>query len=103
MIFIGLTGGIGSGKSTVMSILAQKGAVTADADSLAKDLMSNDNNLIRAISRRFGPDCWKNGVLQTAVLAKRAFQDPEAQMELNEIVHPALNKYIRNVFIPVYK
>lgn len=91
MILIGLTGGIGSGKSSVSAILAEHGAVIIDADAITRELQAPGMPLLGELSARFGetiiaPD----GSLDRAALAAIAFSDPEALAALNKIVHPAV-------------
>lgn len=94
MIWFGLTGGIGSGKSTVMDLLEAQGVHTRDADILAKKLLQTDPELINNICREFGTECYETGHLQTKILAQKAFKDSISQQKLNDLVHPALKKYL---------
>lgn len=94
MIWFGLTGGIGSGKSTVMDLLEEYGVTTLDADILAKKLLQTDPKLISGICREFGAECYKTGHLQTKILAQRAFKDNTSQQKLNSLVHPAVQDYL---------
>ncbi|MCA9733921.1 MAG: dephospho-CoA kinase [Deferribacteres bacterium] len=89
MYKIGLTGSMGSGKSTVREILAQKGFATIDADSLAKEIIKIDPQTIEKIRAEFGPDVYDNhGELMPTILAEKAFGDIAKVNKLNEIVHP---------------
>lgn len=95
MILVGLTGGIGSGKSTVSALLAERGAVIVDADAITRDLQQPGSPLVTALAERFGdailgPD----GELDRAALAAIVFNDAEALKALNAIVHPAVGKEI---------
>jgi dephospho-CoA kinase len=93
MILIGLTGGIGSGKSTVSSLLAKHGAVIIDADAITRELQVPGAPLLAVLAERFGQHILDaNGCLIREELAKIAFSDPEALKDLNKIVHPAVAK-----------
>jgi dephospho-CoA kinase len=93
MILIGLTGGIGSGKSTVSSLLAKHGAVIIDADAITRELQVPGAPLLTVLAERFGEHILDvNGGLIREELAKIAFSDPEALKDLNKIVHPAVAK-----------
>ena len=91
MILIGLTGGIGSGKSTVSGLLAERGAVIIDADAIVRELQAPGQPLLLVLAERFGPSIIsEDGSLDRAALASVAFSDPEALKDLNKIVHPAV-------------
>lgn len=91
MILLGLTGGIGSGKSTVSSMLAARGAVIIDADAITRELQVPGAPLLAELAGRFGESIiTADGALDRAALAGVAFSDPEALKALNEIVHPAV-------------
>ena len=91
MILLGLTGGIGSGKSTVSSLLAEHGAVIIDADAITRELQSTGAPLLKVLAERFGDSIISSdGSLDRAALAAIAFSDPEALKDLNKIVHPAV-------------
>ncbi len=93
MILIGLTGGIGSGKSTVSSLLAKHGAVIIDADAITRELQVPGAPLLTVLADRFGQHIiGSDGALIREELAKIAFADPEALKDLNKIVHPAVAK-----------
>ncbi|MDO9547547.1 MAG: dephospho-CoA kinase [Candidatus Marinimicrobia bacterium] len=87
MVTIGITGGLGSGKSTACQRLKEKGAVIFDADSIAKQVLHN--SLIQEqLVDEFGADIIQNGAVNTGKLAKIAFSSEYNQAELNNIVHP---------------
>ena len=89
MLVAGLTGGIGSGKSTVAALLAERGAVVVDADRLARDAVEVGTPGYRAVVERFGPSVVApDGSLDRAALAGLVFEDPAALADLNGIVHP---------------
>jgi len=90
MMKVGITGGIGSGKSTVCALFAQRGAAVYDSDSEAKRLMRDDPALRRALVERFGPAVYRGAELDRAALAAVVFSDRQALAALNAIVHPAV-------------
>lgn len=90
MIKIGVTGGIGSGKSTVCRLFAARGAALYDSDSEAKRLMNDDPDLRARIVGAFGAECYTGAGLNRAVLAQKVFGHPEQLLRLNAIVHPAV-------------
>lgn len=90
MYKVGITGGIGSGKSTVCRILAEHGVAVYDADSRAKELMSSSEELRAALIENFGAECFTAEGLNRAYLAGRVFSDAEQLRVLNGLVHPAV-------------
>jgi dephospho-CoA kinase len=95
MKVVGLTGGIGAGKSTVSARLAAKGAVVVDADAVVKELQVKGTPVFEAIVERFGPGVvGPDGELDRPALAAVVFGDPEALAELNALVHPAVGAEI---------
>ncbi len=91
MILVGLTGGIGSGKSTVSAALAARGAVIVDADAVVRDVQQPGSPVLQAMADKFGPEVIAaDGSLNRAAVAAVAFADPEALKALNAIVHPAV-------------
>jgi len=91
MILVGLTGGIGSGKSTVSQLLAARGAVILDADEIVREVQRPGSPVLVALSERFGADVLApDGSLDRATVAARVFSDPDALKDLNAIVHPAV-------------
>lgn len=90
MVRLGVTGGIGSGKSVVCRLLQMLGVPVYDSDSRAKWLMANSLSLRERLCARFGAEIYEGGVLQRRVLAERVFSDTEALAALNAIVHPAV-------------
>lgn len=86
---VGITGGIGSGKSLVCKIFAQLGAPVYDADSHAKRLMTEDKVLVEQIKAEFGEQSYaKNGELNRDYLSKEVFNNPLKLELLNNLVHP---------------
>ena len=89
MITVGLTGGIGAGKSEVARLLAEHGAVVVDADALAREALSPGTAETDAVRARFGPAVVApDGSLDRAALGRVVFADPEALAALEGIVHP---------------
>ncbi len=88
---IGLTGGIGSGKSTVAAMLAAHGAVVVDADQIARSVVEPGMPALAALAERFGADViGTDGRLDRPKLAERAFATPEDRRDLEAITHPAI-------------
>ena len=95
MILVGLTGGIGSGKSTVSALLAERGAVIVDADVITRELQRPGRPVLAAIVERFGQGVLlPDGELDRPALAAIVFSDPDALKDLNAIVHPAVGAEI---------
>ena len=91
MMRVGLTGGIGAGKSTVSRMLADRGAVVIDGDQIARDLVVPGEPALAAIVDRFGPDVLlPDGQLDRAGLAAIVFPDPQALAALDAIMHPRI-------------
>ena len=96
MILVGLTGGIGAGKSTVSIMLADRGAVIVDADLIARDLQAPGSPLLDVMAERFGRHIVDdNGALDRAAVAKIVFNDKDALADLNGIVHPVMQAEIQ--------
>ena len=95
MILVGLTGGIGSGKSTVSAMLAAMGAEIIDADAITREVQQPGSAVVEAIAARFGDDLLDdNRALRRAALADIVFTEPDALRDLNRIVHPAVGAEI---------
>jgi dephospho-CoA kinase len=95
MLLVGLTGGIGSGKSTVARLLAARGAVILDADVFAREALARGTaGFDRAVSL-FGPEVvGRSGNLDRAAIATRVFSDDVRRAELEAIVHPEVRRRI---------
>jgi len=92
VLAVGLTGGIGSGKSTVADLLVERGAVLIDADRIAREVVAPDGPAFAPLVDRFGPGIVNpEGTLERAALAAIVFPDPEALAALNAITHPAIS------------
>lgn len=89
MLKIGLTGGIGSGKTTVANIFKVFDIPVLDADTVAKELMEKDITVVTAIRKVFGNEVYLHGKLNRAYLAGIVFKDENKLHALNAIVHPA--------------
>lgn len=91
MLKMGITGGIGSGKTTVCRMFESLQIPVYYADDRAKWLMENDNELKAAIENLLGPMAYDaNGHLQRALIAEKVFAEPELLNKLNALVHPAV-------------
>ncbi len=91
MILVGLTGGIGSGKSTVSAALAERGALIVDADAIAREVQAPGSPVLAKLAERFGSGVLQaDGALDRPALASIVFSDPDALKDLNAIVHPAI-------------
>lgn len=89
MLRIGITGGIGSGKSTAARIFNVLGIPVYDADAGAKRLMNEDEALKSSIMAAFGAEAYREGLLDTSWMAAQVFTDPRKTALLNAMVHPA--------------
>lgn len=91
MLLVGLTGGIGSGKSTVSALLAERGAVVVDADVIAREIVEPGEPAYEAVVERFGPGVvLPGGALDRPAIAAIVFDDREALRDLERITHPAV-------------
>lgn len=104
MLKIGLTGGIGSGKSAASSIMTKLGSYIFDADPEAKMILDNNKNVQKNIIEEFGNDVLDhNGLIDKKKLAKVAFQDEDHQIILNSIIHPFVFKELDKQFNKISK
>jgi dephospho-CoA kinase len=96
---VGLTGGIGSGKSTVADLLRTRGALVIDADLIARQVVEPGSEALQKLVERFGPDILQpDGSLDRPALAKKAFVDDESRRDLEAITHPAIGaEFLRQV------
>ena len=89
---VGLTGGIGSGKSTVAQLLVAQGATLIDADAIARSLTLAGGSAIPALASMFGPDCLTtDGAMDREKMRERVFNDPQAKQRLEAIIHPLVS------------
>lgn len=104
-MIIGITGGIGSGKSTIAKQLRKMGYAVYDTDSEAKRLIMEDAGLRQQIEQLFGKEVYQDGVYQTALVAQRVFADKSLLAKLNAIVHPAVKadilRWAENINHPI--
>ena len=94
-LIVGLTGGIGSGKSTVAKVFQSLGVPIFNSDLEAKYIINNDVEVIRAITLEFG-NVYENGKLNRIKMAEVVFNDKNALEKLNKIVHPKVAEYFEN-------
>ena len=93
MLKVGLTGGIGSGKSAVSALLAARGATVIDADLIAREVVAPGTPGLAAIREQFGADVFApDGALDRTALGARVFADPAERARLNAIVHPLVGE-----------
>jgi len=93
VILVGLTGGIGSGKTTVSAMLAARGAIIIDADQITRELQAPGSPVLQEIVAAFGNEMLDQaGALDRAALAAKVFGDADALAKLNKIVHPAVGR-----------
>lgn len=93
MLRVGITGGIGSGKSVVCKLFQLHGVPLFDADTAAKMLMDTDQKIIAALKDTFGASVYKKGRVDRPFLANIVFNNAEKLTQLNAIVHPAVIEY----------
>jgi len=90
MIRVGLTGGIGSGKTAVARVFRTLGIPVFEADAEGRRIMQEDAAVIKAVTERFGTSVVRNGAIDRAMVASIVFKDPAALKDLNAIIHPAV-------------
>jgi len=90
---IGLTGGIGSGKSTVLELFKEMGAATYIADTEAKKLLQTDDDLKQKVIECFGVESYREGILNKEFLASQVFNDNTKLQQLNSLVHPKVRAH----------
>ena len=93
MIKIGITGGIGSGKSVVASLLALSGVPVYIADEESKWLTNNSPVIREKLTALFGPEIYTNEGLNKKLLASHIFNNPEQLQQVNQIIHPEVNRH----------
>ena len=92
-LHIGLTGGIGSGKSTVAGFLARRGAAIIDADAISRSLTAPDGRAMPAIAQTFGSEMLSlDGAMDRQAMRERIFRDPQAKRQLEHIIHPLVSQ-----------
>jgi dephospho-CoA kinase len=97
MLIVALTGGIGSGKSTVGQIFEDLGAIVTDSDQLARDVVERGTNGFDQIISAFGDEVLKDGDLDRAALGELVFKDPAKRKLLEQITHPLIRKVFSKI------
>lgn len=92
-MIIGITGGTGCGKTTLLKVIAEKGGLILDCDAIYHQLLATDESLLNAIEHRF-PGTVENGQLQRKKLGTIVFSDENALMDLNKITHSAIHSEV---------
>jgi dephospho-CoA kinase len=93
---LGITGGIGSGKTSVCRVFNVLGIPVFSADPVARQIMESDKNIIREINKIAGRDLYKNGTLDRAELASLIFNDSDLLNKVNALVHPVVFEHFNN-------
>lgn len=96
MLKVGITGGIGSGKSIVCRVFETLGIPVFNADDAAKHLMTTDNNIITKIKLLLGENAYKEAKPDRQYIATLVFQQPSLLQQVNQIIHPAVSEYGNN-------
>jgi dephospho-CoA kinase len=97
MLIVALTGGIGSGKSTVGELFQQLGAVVVDSDQLAREVVERGSSGFEQIVTLFGDEILKNGEINRSLLAEIIFKDPAKRKNLEQITHPLIRKAFADI------
>ena len=92
-MILGITGGTGCGKTTLLKLIAEQGGLILDCDAIYHELLATDNNLLDAIEARF-PGTVENGTLQRKKLGALVFSDSGALLDLNRITHGAVKREV---------
>jgi dephospho-CoA kinase len=92
-VIIGITGGTGCGKTTLLKVIAEAGGLILDCDAIYHELLTRDNSLLNAIAARF-PGTVEDGSLQRKKLGAIVFSDPQALEDLNTITHSAVKQEV---------
>ena len=95
-MIIGITGGTGCGKTTLLNLIRQHGGLVLDCDAIYHELLKNDQSLLAAIDTRF-PGVVEDGILQRKKLGTIVFSDPAALQDLNRITHGAVKEAVAKV------
>lgn len=90
MLKVGITGGIGSGKTQVCQVFETLGIPVFNADTAAKKIMETDNEVVKQITKLLGAEAYINGIINRSWLSSILFQDEKKRTALNAIVHPAV-------------
>lgn len=92
-MILGITGGTGCGKTTLLDLIRDRGGLVLDCDAIYHELLKTDTDMLRAIADRF-PGCVENGILDRKKLGAIVFSDREALAELNRITHTAVKREV---------
>ena len=92
-MILGITGGTGCGKTSLLNLLKDRGGLVLDCDAIYHDLLQTDESLLAAIESRF-PGTVENGILQRKKLGSLVFSDPQALLDLNTITHGAVKQEV---------
>ena len=95
IITVGITGGIGTGKSLICRILNIMGYPVFYSDNESKALLTSDPEAIEAVKKLFGEEAYKDQQLNRSLLAEQVFSEPKKRDELNQIVHPLVRKHFK--------
>ena len=98
-MILGITGGTGCGKTTLLESVRRRGGLTLDCDANSHQLLSSDKEMLGAIRDAF-PDCFRDGCLQRRQLGARVFSDPQALALLNRITHAAVKREVARLLSP---
>lgn len=93
MLKVGVTGGIGSGKTLICNVFAKLGVPVFNADSVAKSIMNNDGEVVLKFKDLFGPDIYTDNQINSKKLADIIFNNKEIIQQVNSIVHPKVREY----------
>ena len=92
-MILGITGGTGCGKTTLLQLIKERGGLVLDCDEIYHRLLQSDETMLSAIQKRF-PDAFSGGTLDRKALGKIVFPDPEALAALNDITHQAVQEEV---------
>lgn len=97
LLVVGLTGGIGSGKTTVSDLFRGLGVTIIDTDIIARELVDNDSSVLKEIANTFGKEVLTpNGTLDRKKLAQKIFSEPNEKQKLESILHPGIRTEVNN-------
>lgn len=95
---IAITGGIGSGKTSVCQFFQELGAFVADADEVVHELLTPDTDLGQQVIRLLGPEVLQNGKISRKIVADKVFKDPKQLKALERLLHPAVSQKIEELY-----
>lgn len=101
-MILGITGGTGCGKTTLLEVVRQQGGVTLDCDAIYHELLSSDKEMLDSLRESF-PECFQGGFLQRKQLGALVFSDPQALALLNRITHIAVKREVKRRLSPAPK